>query len=358
MGRSGISPALSLYLDTLRVLAAFAVLLDHLLLRRFHGLEADLNRNFDVGGDGVMVFFAVSGFVIAHAAQDRSASAFAFARLTRLWSVFIPAVILTYLLDQWGSSINPKTYDGSFYNPLPFAGYLFYGFTLSNEWVFGAQRIGSNGPLWSLSYEAAYYALFAIGFYATGLRRWVLLGVGAWLAGPMVLLYLPCWLFGVGAYWILKYPPRLNQSVLWLGALGPAAIYIGVFMTGHPSAGPGIAPNLGRHAHLVWDLAVAGLTAMSILSVGILSKNARVPNIPALRYLAGASFSLYVCHFPLLQITSALTDWSGLGFIAAGATTAIIGSLAFAAIFERPLPKIRSYLRMISSRWAMNRVTP
>ena len=348
--QQAISPGLSLHLNVLRLGAAMAVLIDHLLLKRYHGLPRDLNAGFDFGADAVMVFFAISGFVIAHAASGRTAGAFAFARLTRLWSVMVPAVILTFALDRLGSATNPAAYAGGFYNPLTFVEYLFFGLTFSNEWMWQITRIGINGPLWSLSYEAAYYALFAVAFYARGWARIAMLGLGAAIAGPMILAYMPAWLAGVAVYHAMKRPWALPRALLWAAALGPVLVYAGVAATGHPSAGPGLFPELGRQAHLLWDNAVGLLAAVHIFAVGLLCRGRPCPTARSVDFLAGASFSIYVCHFPLIQITSALTGWTGPAFIIAGGAIAFLGSLVFAQIFERPLPLFRRVLaRMINA---------
>mgnify|MGYP001797543697 CR=1 FL=1 len=212
-----IPPVLSIYMDVLRIVAAMAVLIDHLLLRRYHGTPRDLNAGFDFGADAVMVFFAISGFVIAHAAADRDPGSFAFARLTRLWSVMVPAVVLTFALDTWGRAINPGVYDGSFFNQLAFHDYIFFGLTFSNEWLWQSSRIGINGPLWSLSYEAAYYVLFAIALYMRGWLRWAVLAAGAAVFGPFVLLYMPAWLAGVAAYFAVRRGFFLPRTLLWVG---------------------------------------------------------------------------------------------------------------------------------------------
>lgn len=197
--RRDLDPALSVYLDALRGLAALVVFVAHAMLQKFHGGDAFVLPGFNFGLDAVVVFFVISGFVVAHAAQGRTLEHFVFARASRLWSVAVPAVIFTFVLDRIGVAANPAAYDGPHYNSLSFAQYLFYGLTFANEWSLAGERVGVNNPLWSLSYEAAYYVLFAIAFYTTGLRRIALLGAGVVLFGLNVLLLLPAWLAGVGA---------------------------------------------------------------------------------------------------------------------------------------------------------------
>src|SRR6185312_14830921 len=56
----------------------------------------------------------LAGFVIAFVAStsETTPSSYVFARLSRLWSVVIPALALTVIFDYAGSRWNPRIYDG------------------------------------------------------------------------------------------------------------------------------------------------------------------------------------------------------------------------------------------------------
>ena len=51
-----------------------------------------------------MVFFVLSGFVIAYVSEQKEHTLreYSISRLARLWSVAVPALILTIALDQLG----------------------------------------------------------------------------------------------------------------------------------------------------------------------------------------------------------------------------------------------------------------
>ena len=81
-----IAPGLSLYLELLRLLAATEVVLFHLNgFPLLGGHRAPWNA---FGHEAVVVFFVLSGFVIAFAAHTRehSAKAYAVSRLSRIYS--------------------------------------------------------------------------------------------------------------------------------------------------------------------------------------------------------------------------------------------------------------------------------
>src|SRR5580704_14604047 len=82
---------LSLYLDFVRVLAALAVVLNHAADQQTGGQWMKIPA---IGPDAVVVFFVLSGLVIAYTTPSRHASALDYfaTRLARLWSVLLPAL--------------------------------------------------------------------------------------------------------------------------------------------------------------------------------------------------------------------------------------------------------------------------
>ena len=71
---------------------------------------------------------------------------------------------------------------------------------------------GVDSPVWSLSYEAAYYALFAIAIFTRGNRRIVLMAICCLIFGTAMLWLLPVWLAGVGLQrWIAAMQTRKKR---------------------------------------------------------------------------------------------------------------------------------------------------
>lgn len=101
----------SLYLDIVRFVAALAVFLDHLSSKPF--TENVLFHAFGLYGQlAVIVFFVLSGYVIAFvtATKELDAKSFFVARVSRIYSVVILALILTLLLDNIGMIFNGDFY--------------------------------------------------------------------------------------------------------------------------------------------------------------------------------------------------------------------------------------------------------
>ena len=110
-----MTAALSLYLDLVRFVAATVVLLSHFAYTRISGGEYLILRRF--GADAVIVFFVLSGYVIAYVSteRERTPGEYAINRCARLYSVVFPALIATVILDQMGRVLDPALYAGWWY---------------------------------------------------------------------------------------------------------------------------------------------------------------------------------------------------------------------------------------------------
>lgn len=347
---------LSLWLDTLRVVAALVVVLSHLAYPRFTGGDLGILRELNAGPDAVVVFFVISGLVIAHAAARAGGpSRYAFDRLTRLLSVLLPALLLTAAFDAIGVRIDPDAYPAEFHNPLPLWEMLARGLSLTSEWAIpGRVRLGSNGPLWSVSYEAAYYLLIGIAVFSTGARRLLLLAIVAVLVGLPVLLLMPAWLLGVWLHRLLRQPRaiRLGRVPALIFAAGAPACYALGVAAGVPAllgaitaaVLPGPAAGLGFSAAFLWHGVVGLLTVAHLLGIARLLAGP-VRERRSIRWAAGATFSIYVTHYPALQLLDAVLPEAviGRGWLLLAGSLAV--GLVFAALFERRLPVLRAALR-------------
>ena len=120
------------------------------------------------GVQAVDVFFVLSGFVIAHvcATREHDLRDYVISRTARIYSVAIPALILTAIVDAIGIRENAATYQGPFqaFSPGLIIRSVFF---IGEQW--NAHRFpGSNGPYWSLGFEVWYYATFGAFLFAPG----------------------------------------------------------------------------------------------------------------------------------------------------------------------------------------------
>ena len=347
------------YLDVLRFGAAFVVLVSHFAYPRFTDGRHIWVRDLNLGSDAVVLFFVLSGLVIAFVAQtkDHTARAFAFNRLTRLLSVAAPALVLGYALDRTGAALFPAFYDSIYYNALPLSEQLVRGLSFTNEWGGLATRLGSNGPYWSLSYEVAYYALFAIAWYLTGPMRAALLLVGIWLVGLNILLLLPAWLAGVWVWRCLDagWLPR-RQAIPFL-VVGLPVSYAVALMLGVPGAlrtvtamalPADVLLSLRFSDEFLWNNLLALGVALHLLGVAALTRHRVAPaQGRLLPWLAGGSFSLYLFHYPLLQFLGPALPSTSAPLLDDAVLLGVVFTIcyAFAGVFERSLKEQRLWLR-------------
>src|SRR5262249_22080521 len=101
--------ATSVFLDLLRIAAAFTVFVHH--CAQFWNARI-YEATTRLAHSAVVVFFVLSGYVIAWStlSRGRDARRYASARLARLYSVVIPALVLTGVLYFWGSSVASAFY--------------------------------------------------------------------------------------------------------------------------------------------------------------------------------------------------------------------------------------------------------
>jgi peptidoglycan/LPS O-acetylase OafA/YrhL len=313
----------SAFLDLVRLSAALVVFLSH--LSRFGG--ETLAFFGPLGHSAVVVFFVLSGYVIAWAARrDGNPVDYATNRAARIYSVALPALALTFVLDVATGNTNYQHAEPWKYLP------LFLTFT--TDWWFLNEDAFSNIPYWSLSYEVWYYVAFGVCFFGRGQKRFALAAAVLAMAGPRLWLLFPIWLLGAALH---RAPAaRHPRSLLAAAAVGMVVLKasgIDVALNdGFDAVLGGFAQEHLRYSqYVVGDYLFAGLVALAILA-------ARDSNLTVLercrRPIAAAAsvtFSLYLVHFPLLlALDKAFPD----NPLAIGAAT-LACAVVFAVMFER-----------------------
>ncbi|MBO1079616.1 acyltransferase family protein [Roseomonas haemaphysalidis] len=308
MGKS-----LSAYLDLLRFLAAMIVFLGHLAGARFTaGIFWQLSNYMD---EAVTIFFVISGFVIGYVVLGRGEDrdGFVVARVSRIVSVAIPALIATAFLDAAGQAIRPELYsaDWGFSNEHPFLQYLGSLLFLNRIWHLNLD-VGSNLPYWSLNYEVWYYILFGVAAFARSATRWIGVPIAAAICGPEILVLFPVWLFGVGAYAIVasnRIGPRTGMALF--------AMSIVAFITydvagGRAALGLPLIPGLVNRADALHDYVVGILFTANLIgfaaSAPVLGRFI-LPISRPVRWAAGATFTIYLFHLPVAQFLTTILPW-------------------------------------------------
>jgi peptidoglycan/LPS O-acetylase OafA/YrhL len=269
------------------------------------------------GHGAVLVFFVLSGYFVGGSViTGRRRGSFDWrrytvSRLTRLWIVLIPALVLTLILDAVGSWLAPAFYlyrDGVG-SPVEFAGNAVF---LQGMYV---APFGSNGALWSLAYEAFYYALFpllVLGMTRTkGPGRWgfvlaaaVVIAVG----GIPIWLLFPVWLLGAVVAWQEPWLRRglatWSRRRTWSARSVVFAGLAGALVADRATEGGAASVSWAGYAVGVFT------AALVVLLLGDLHPRRRVGRAALLglsRY-AHSSYSLYAIHMPLLALVVAVIN--------------------------------------------------
>lgn len=313
-----MSKQTSLYLDLIRIFAALAVLFSHLKRDSFSGGNSLVLFLAQFGQEGVSIFFVISGIVIAYVARhrDRDMRSFFVARLGRLWSVMLPALALTVVLDLTGAWIAPAMYAEP--------GIPSWGFDLASLWnalapavflnkvSFADVEPGTNGPFWSLCYEFWYYAIFAFAYYLRGWTRIIVVVLAMLVAGDAILNLLPMWALGLLVYALLgRFIPARWAACLFFASLSGLAVLM-VFKYRIASATVAALPALPwaplELAVHISHFGIAALIGLNILGFDRMPMTAWLLRLERpVRYLAARSFSLYLYQAPLLFFFGALT---------------------------------------------------
>lgn len=309
-----VTPALSAYLDFLRFVAAFAVLLGHMDQDGVSMAWMPLSR---YSHEAVVVFFVLSGFIIYYSTTSRASTwqQYALARLSRIYSVALPAVLFSAGVALWLQQL--PTFD-----PQDFSNYrhpdVWDGISsllfLNQSWLNSAS-LTMNDPYWSLCYEVWYYVIFGAFFFARGRKRWLLAGVAALVAGPAILLLFPVWLMGAWLAASGRHQTKWSGASPWLAFFLPV---LAILLIDVEELDELVQSTLYQTVPGYWRLVssqrfvtdyLIGL-ALCLHIAAFSSLPAAVQNWFAQRQalwaaLAGFSFTLYLFHRPMTQVIGA-----------------------------------------------------
>jgi peptidoglycan/LPS O-acetylase OafA/YrhL len=293
--------------------------------------------------EAVAVFFVLSGYlvggqVLRQARADRfDWRVYVAKRLSRLWTVLLPGLVLTALVDAVSRQI-----DAGRLASLQAVHGDGVGQGLCNAAFLMPTRcleFGSNESLWSLAYEFWFYVLFAgltIGWYAARRGRRLIALVNLAVAvgsvalfGVELLVLFPAWLIGVVVAEVQSRSPRRDAPVAtvwrqragWAGAL---ALLGAAFL----------ASNLFKFGDGVREL-VIGLATVPL--VWLCLRTSSVPDrgwFRAGEWLGSWSYSLYVFHRPLVVlVVVASSGWWGDDPRASTLALYLIAAVVAAAVY-------------------------
>lgn len=301
---------LSLYLDVWRFGAALVVFLSHIASQKISGGLFWQTKQFDQ--TAVMIFFVMSGFVISYISSTRETllKDYSIARISRLYSVVIPALVITFLADAIGYYVDPNFYTSG---PWPFdvdnslITYSLSFLMIQNIWDLGLNP-GINQPFWSLTFEWVYYIAFACIFYFKSYWKYLGFIVILLVAGPTITALFPIWLLGYFLYRAMSSTPKRPYSaisaIVSLGAI-VVMVFLGPFIRDIEFSGPLIARKelYGDYFDAILFCIHLYFAPSMLRYIGpMLERFASV-----IRNVAACTFALYLFHRPIIQMIAAIT---------------------------------------------------
>jgi peptidoglycan/LPS O-acetylase OafA/YrhL len=355
-------------LTGLRFCAAAHVVLFHARDSFLLGLPAGLSLFLSFGAYAVPLFFVLSGFVLTHGYLPTNGSGqvdrrrFWVARFARLYPVYLVSLAMSLpfyvavLVKYMSPELSVPAAFGSVLVPV-----------LLQAWT-PLTALLWNGPAWSLSVEAAFYAAFPfllprLAGRSTRVLWVVLLGCLVMAAGPQLAVRsaveMPVSRTGSDAlivnpiFWVLDYFPPLRlpffvagvvaallwQRIVrlphsaWLAAGGIGAVVVSV---GSIMAWPAFVDYVGS------GLLLPFFCLLIVALAGGAGPLARLLSIRPIVLLGEASYATYLLHIPVFEVMRSVAERifgnvdGNTPFILAYFVTVLAVSLAVYLAIERP----------------------
>lgn len=348
------------WLDWLRFLAAFLVMVGHLrgghfadyadLAPRYHNpLIAGLFALTRLGAEWVILFFVLSGYLVGGRSLRRALDGnfrtlpYAIDRFTRIYVPLVPALLLTAGVVLF------------------VGGHVSGGELLGN--LAGMQGVycgafGGNAPLWSLAYEIWFYILCGAALALTARAGWRV-RVFAWVAllASLILftklesVYLFCWLLGAAACVV---EPALSRRARLLAGLGYIACGVTLSQLVRGSASVKLEWFHDHLPSLPVALLVLALGFMLLVRT-VADWEPRSAGWQAVEKFgaipASFSYTLYLVHFPLgaawesvFPGRAAALDFKSLATFGLEMLFCMVVSWLLYFLFERNTGRVRQWL--------------
>lgn len=335
----------SVTLDFLRALAAQVVCVGHAMNFGETGYTY-------VPNDGVLLFFVLSGFLIAYTLDSKSRSDsyslidFAIERFARIYAAYLPALLLigvvTVLARGFGLVMSA--------DPTDLKTYL--GNLVMQQNVPCCLRVttfGTAGHLTSVAVEFhIYFFVGAIYFLLRG-KGVLLCCIVAVLFSRMPLAYFSAiagsdrslfvlWLLGFASYYIAKSVSdyRSRASFFLFSFFACFAVWV-------KQRTPGDDANLGQYPMFIFSFFCIVMVSQSFRLISV-QLGAWITKI------ADYSFSLFLVHLTILRVIFALFPGPSVTRTLCAIAASNIFAIVFAWLFERRYPGVASAIKTFFGR--------
>lgn len=260
---------------------------------------------------GVDFFFVLSGFIIYHSTvgRNRSFSAFASARLRRVFLPYLPVGIFYGLLYTFAPQLSAGLRNWSW---------------LSTLTLLPSGREPALSVAWTLQHELVFYALFALLFF----RGWLWPGMLLW--GAIIVMASST-----------AIPLAMINLEFLMGMLAAVA-----FRKGWTSTAL-LVPSMLAFA--CWALMGAERNESVVVGAGIAllipvlagwERHGRVQVGRIWQFMGEASYSLYLVHLVAISIVARLFDTWYL-VLTSAVTASLVAGIGYHLVVERRLLEFR-----------------
>jgi peptidoglycan/LPS O-acetylase OafA/YrhL len=316
----------ALWLDFIRVIAAQMVCVGHAFNLFFPSMKGYIPYL------GVVLFFILSGFVIAHTLYQKSREnprydlfEFGLERIARIYTAYLPALFLILSLDFLMKMLGHDLSSPRFFN----FGVFLKNLVMLQGWK--APTFGSAGQLTSVAVEFHIYFFVGALFFLVLFRRPLIAVIFAILFAKTPLRYFSqlrgedhalfvLWLMGFSLYFICQQIPfrKISRGASLFVFLVSLLMWIQHRI-------PGQEYFIDNFPCLFFAFGAAVIFTQNTNSMIKYSFASR-----AIKWLAGFSFSLFLIHFTIEKII--LNLWIGSPFF--GMILSVLISNIFAVVFS------------------------
>jgi peptidoglycan/LPS O-acetylase OafA/YrhL len=341
----------STVLDFVRFVAAFAVLFGHgisyfAVARDWQAPAVPYMQNI-----GVLVFFVLSGFLIAFVLHQSRINGGSFGsylidRLARIYSALVPSMIFVGAIDFWMVSQSVHGHP-QYVSPAYWLGNLamLNGYRDIFSPFFAIPNFGSAGQLWTLAIECHLYVFVgALSF--------------AWSRGAGSKALIVAIIASIVPLSYFSFDREPGAGIVWLWVLGFVVFHM---LKGVPEKFPRPGPLLGivavtwvtftllRPGH-EYDGTTYPLLALTFALVVLLTQQTRVfcgmPKTRAfIRYCANFSFTLYLVHHSVIYAMHRLQPGAGWAGVVASIVISVVLSILLAHVGELHHKRLATLLK-------------
>jgi peptidoglycan/LPS O-acetylase OafA/YrhL len=278
------------------------------------------------------------------------------------------ALVVTYLFDHFGQSFDPELYEvgkknAVLWKPISLTGYLSTLFFINEFQFFEFNGVvpGTNGPFWSLSFEAAYYLIAGLLLFLPKIRAIPLVIIILLFGGNTIMALLPTWGFGFLLYKISAKGESSSQKkskiiktlaliLFCLSALALISFRYIVEIDILPVLNFGLDFKWGvlpwNKNNILIDYMIAMIFGLHLIAArqlpSIMSSALLMAEKP-IRWLGAITFPLYCIHAPALGFFKSISPWETESL----ANTIFIGAstLVLVAVFTPACDWLKHFIR-------------